>query len=599
MDNNLESSSKNTGLGNFDNAGTSLLEDRRRKLRHSAAHVLAEAVVELFPDALPAIGPPTADGFYYDFSVPKPFTPEDLGRIEKRMRDSVRANTPFVERKVSKEEGLKQVESNIFKVEILEGIPAHEQITLVSHSNGGFTDLCRGGHVEKTGDLSAFKLLKCAGAYWRGDETKPMLQRIYGTAWESRKSLEEHLHFLKEAGERDHRIVGRELGLFFFDTSSPAAPFFMPRGAIVVNKLVDYIRELYDKNGYQEVITPQVFNSDLWKISGHYDNYAQNMYFTEDDTMAVKPMNCPAAAMVFKAESHSYRELPLRLADFGRLHRNERSGVTHGLTRVRTFVQDDAHIFCTPQQIGPEVEKFLSMLEESYHTLGFENWNLALSTRPENRVGDDAIWDKAETVLKSVLEKIGAPFSTEDGEGAFYGPKIDIFVPDAIGRTWQLGTVQVDFSLPQRFNLEYTSENGTREHPVVIHRAMLGSIERFLGVLLEHTKGRLPLWLAPVQVTVIPIADRHIAYAERVASGLRNFGIRVENNIASARMNAKIRDARIRRIPYMLIIGDREEAAESVAVRSLSCDNLGVAPIDSVGPKMLDKILTRSQNFDW
>ena len=573
----------------------------RDNMRHSAAHVLAEAVLKLHPDAKLTIGPPIEDGFYYDFDVEQPFTPEDLKAIEKEMDRSIRRNSAFVEREVTREEAMEQIKDNPYKVEILEGIPEGTRVTFCSHSDGAFEDLCRGGHVAKTGDIKAFKLLSTAGAYWRGDEKNKMLQRVYGTAWESKDAQAEYLKRIEEAEKRDHRKLGRELGLFFFDPISPASPFFLPKGAFLVNGLTNYVKELYVRYGYDEVITPQIFNTELWRRSGHYDNYAENMFFIDIDEreFGVKPMNCPAAAMLYNAESHSYRELPLRYADFGRLHRYERSGVTHGLTRVRSFTQDDAHIFCSLDQIGSEVLGFLSMLRESYEVFGLDNPRFTLSLRPEKRVGSDEMWDRAESALEEILANSGYQFESIPGEGAFYGPKIDIFVPDAIGREWQLGTVQLDFSLPERFDLEYAAEDGSRQKVVVIHRAMLGSIERFLGVLIEHLGGAFPLWLAPTQAVVVPIADRHVAYANKVQQNLAALGLRVEVNDSNDRMNAKIRDAQLQKIPYMLVVGDREEEDSAVAVRTRSGGNLGAVKVDEVARKLVEEASSRSLSSAW
>ncbi|MBT4126347.1 MAG: threonine--tRNA ligase [Chloroflexi bacterium] len=570
--------------------------DHRDRMRHSTAHVLAEAVTKLFPGAQLTIGPPIEDGFYYDFAGTEPFTPEDLKKIELEMRDSIRANTEFVERETSRDEALEIVKDNPYKVEILEGIPADERVTFCSHSDGAFEDLCRGGHMHRTGDIKAYKLLSAAGAYWRGDENNAMLQRIYGTAWESRDAQKAYLKRVEEAEKRDHRKLGRALGLFFFDPIAPASPFFLPKGAQVMNSLIDYVKELYIKYGYQEVMTPQIFNTDLWKKSGHLDAYADNMYFVDVDEreFGVKPMNCPAAAMLYQADSHSYRELPWRLADFGRLHRNERSGVTHGLTRVRSFVQDDAHIFCTLDQIGSEINSFLEMLNEAYSTLGFESYRLELSLRPEKRVGTDEMWDKAEASLTEILDASGVEYTAESGEGAFYGPKIDIFVPDAIGRDWQLGTVQLDFSLPERFDLEYAAEDGTRQRPVVIHRAMYGSLERFLGVLIEHLSGAFPMWMTPVQAVVVPIADRHIDFCNEVGDKLKAAGIRAHVDNSNDRMNAKIRQAQLQKVPYMLVAGDQEIEAGTVAVRTRSGENLDPMTVDEVVEKFLTQIAERS-----
>ena len=568
----------------------------RDRMRHSAAHVLAEAVTNLFPEAQLTIGPPIADGFFYDFAISEPFTPEDIKRIELKMRDSIKANTKFVERETSRDEALELVKDNPYKVEILKGIPADERVTFCSHSDDAFEDLCRGGHMERTGDIKAYKLLSSAGAYWRGDENNTMLQRIYGTAWESRDAQKNYLRLREEAEKRDHRKLGRALGLFFFDPIAPASPFFLPKGTHLINGLIDYVRGLYSRYGYQEVITPQIFNTELWKRSGHLDAYAENMYFLDVDEreFGVKPMNCPAAAMLYLANSHSYRELPIRMADFGRLHRNERSGVTHGLNRVRSFVQDDAHIFCTFGQISAEITSFLQMLNESYRVFGFENTRFELSLRPEKRVGSDEMWDQAESILTEVLDATGHKYTAQSGEGAFYGPKIDAFVPDAIGREWQLGTVQLDFSLPERFDMEYTAENGNRDRPVVIHRAMLGSLERFLGVLIEHLSGAFPMWLAPVQAVIVPIADRHNDFCFEVGKRMSDAGFRVEVNDSNDRMNAKIRQAQLQKVPYMLVVGDREVEAQSLAVRTRNGDNLDPMSIDQVIDRFIKQVADRS-----
>ena len=568
----------------------------RDRMRHSAAHVLAEAVTNLFPEAQLTIGPPIADGFFYDFAISEPFTPEDIKRIELKMRDSIKANTKFVERETSRDEALELVKDNPYKVEILKGIPADERVTFCSHSDDAFEDLCRGGHMERTGDIKAYKLLSSAGAYWRGDENNTMLQRIYGTAWESRDAQKNYLRLREEAEKRDHRKLGRALGLFFFDPIAPASPFFLPKGTHIINSLIDYVRELYNRYGYQEVITPQIFNTELWKRSGHLDAYAKNMYFLDVDEreFGVKPMNCQAAAVLYLANSHSYRELPIRMAEFGRLHRNERSGVTHGLNRVRSFVQDDAHIFCTFGQISAEITSFLQMLNESYRVFGFENTRFELSLRPEKRVGSDEIWDQAESILTEVLDATGHKYTAQSGEGAFYGPKIDAFVPDAIGREWQLGTVQLDFSLPERFDMEYTAENGNRERPVVIHRAMLGSLERFLGVLIEHLSGAFPMWLAPIQAVIVPIADRHNDFCFEVGKRMSDAGFRVEVNDSNDRMNAKIRQAQLQKVPYMLVAGDREVEAQSLAVRTRNGDNLDPMSIDQVIDRFIKQVADRS-----
>ncbi len=572
--------------------------ERRDNMRHSAAHVLAEAVLKLFPEAKLTIGPPIRDGFYYDFHVDRPFTAEDLDAIEDEMRLSIRANTEFVEREVERDEAKLIVADNPFKLEILQGIPEGERVTFCSHSDGSFEDLCRGGHVERTGEISAFKLLSSAGAYWRGSEANPMLQRIYGTAWESKHALRTYLKQRELAAQRDHRRLGARMGLFFFDQAAPANPFFLPKGVFLYNSLVQYVRGLYECYGYEEVITPQLFKTDLFKTSGHYDNFIENMYMLEIDEQeyGMKPMNCPSHAIMYRKSLHSYRELPIRYADFGRLHRYELSGVTQGLTRVRSFSQDDAHIFCTEQQIMSEVNGFIDMLSESYDVFGFNQTRYVLSLRPEKRVGSDQQWDAAESALRAVLEERQLDFEEAPGEGAFYGPKIDMFVPDAIGREWQLGTVQIDFNQPERFELEYIDSESERQRPVMIHRAMLGSLERFMGVLIEHLGGNLPLWLSPIQATLIPIADRHNDYCQRIADQMRDRGLRVEVNDASERMNAKIRDAQLMKVNYMLIVGDREEEAGAASVRTRGGKNLGPMPIDEVIAKLAAE--TRNRTLD-
>ena len=570
------------------------LDELRYRIRHSAAHIMAEAVLKLFPEAKFAVGPPVEDGFYYDFSVDRPFTPEDLEGIEASMRETVAANVSFVSSELSRGEAQERFSAQPFKLELIDGIPADEAITTYTHA--GFVDLCRGPHVGSSGQVTAFKLMSLAGAYWRGDEHNEMLQRIYGTAWESQGALDAHLARMEEAARRDHRKLGVELGLFFFDPIAPASPFFLPRGAALSNTLTSYVRGLYDRYGYQEVVTPQVFDSELWKRSGHYDNYKENMYFTyvEDREFGVKPMNCPAAAVLYAAQLHSYRELPLRYADFGRLHRFERSGVTHGLTRVRTFSQDDAHIFCTPEQVESEIRSFIDMVSETFDVFGFSDVRVALSLRPDKRIGSDALWDDAEGALVSALDAQGLDYEPKPGEGAFYGPKIDFFVADAIGREWQLSTVQLDYNLAERFDLEFAAQDSTRQRPVVIHRAMLGSIERFLGVVIEHYGGAFPTWLAPVHAEVIPIADRHVEYAERVRARLAEAGLRVHVDDRNERMNAKIRDAQLQKVPYMLVVGDKEAEAGGVAVRLRSGDDLGVMGLDALAERMAGEVAARA-----
>jgi len=510
------------------------------------------------------------------------------------MRKTEKADTSFSGVILSRDAAIDRFQDQKFKLELINDLPEGDEITVWSHES--WEDLCAGRHAESTGKIGAFKLLSVAGAYWRGDENREMLQRIYGTAWESQEALDAYLERIEEAERRDHRRLGRELDLFFFDPIAPASPFFLPKGTIVLNELIDFVKELYVKYGYQEVTTPQIFNTDLWKQSGHYDNYLDNMYMIDVDQreFGVKPMNCPAAAMLYSANTHSYRELPIRYADFGRLHRYERSGVTHGLMRVRTFVQDDAHIFASLDQIAQEVNSFIAMLDEAYTILGYGEFRMALSLRPEKRVGTEEMWDRAEAGLAEVLGASGRKYDLEEGEGAFYGPKIDFFVPDALGREWQLGTVQLDFSLPERFNLQYAAEDGTLQRPVVVHRAMLGSLERFLGVLIEHTAGTLPIWLSPVQATIIPIADRHVPFGQEVVEKLRSAGVRAEVNDGNDRMGAKIRAAQGQKIPYMLVVGDREQEANKVAVRERSGGDLGAVDVDDFVAQILEEIVTRA-----
>jgi len=553
------------------------IEEYRDNLRHSAAHLLAEAVLKKYPNAKLTIGPPIKDGFYYDFDIDQTFSPEDLFSIEKEIKRSIKRNTKFLGKELSKQEALKLYKNNQYKIEIIKSMPETETITEYSHSDGGFKDLCKGGHVEKTGEIKAVKLLSAAGAYWRGDEKNKMLQRIYGTAWESKDLLDEYLEKRNKALDSDHRKLGNNLNLFFLDPISPANPFFLPNGAFVYNALIDYVRSLYKKYEYQEVITPQIFSTDLWKTSGHYEFYLDNMYMMEIDDREVgfKPMNCPAHAIIYQSTLRSYRDLPMRLADFGRLHRYERSGVTHGLTRVRSFSQDDAHIFCDQKDAGKEVKNFLDMLTETYKAFGFKDIRLTLSLRPEKRAGKDEFWDLAEEQLRNVLKNYDNDFQEIEGEGAFYGPKIDIFVPDAMGREWQLGTAQMDFSLPERFNLEFVNTEGNKERPVVIHRAMLGSIERFIGILLEHTSGDLPIWLAPIQVNIIPISDKHIDYSRKLSNLLLNEDIRVKIDESNERLGQKIRNSELEKVPMMIIIGDKEVESKSGSVRIRKHGDIG------------------------
>ena len=565
------------------------IEEYRSKLRHSAAHLLAEAVLKIHPKAKLTIGPPIKDGFYYDFDVDVTFSSQDLNSIERDMKRSIKRNTKFEGKELTKAEALEIYKDNPYKIEIINSMPKDEIITEYSHSDGKFKDLCKGGHLDRTGEIKAVKLLSNAGAYWRGDEKNKMLQRIYGTAWESEILQKEYLDKREKAIESDHRKLGSSLNLFFLDPISPANPFFLPDGTFIYNKLIEFVRNLYEKYDYKEVITPQIFSTDLWKKSGHYDFYLENMYMMEvdDHEVGVKPMNCPAHAIIFQSTLRSYRDLPLRIADFGRLHRYERSGVTHGLTRVRSFSQDDAHIFCDQKDAGNEIKSFLEMLKEAYTAFGFNEPRLTLSLRPEKRAGNDKMWDIAEEQLRTVLRDFNEPFEEIEGEGAFYGPKIDVFIPDVMGREWQLGTAQMDFSLPERFNLEFINNQGEKEKPVVIHRAMLGSIERFIGILLEHTGGDLPFWLAPNQINIIPITDSHLDYSNDLYKKLKAKGLRVNIDDSNERLGQKIRNSELKKIPVMLVIGDKEKDSKSASIRTRKYGDLGTLNENQLFEKLI------------
>lgn len=550
------------------------IEKTRYKIRHSAAHIMAEAVINLFPSTKIGIGPPTEDGFYYDFDCPKSLSQDDLKVIEKEMKRIIKSKTKFSGIIVTREEAKKRFAGQDYKLEIINGIPKNEKISIWSHES--WEDICKGGHVENTKQIPAFKLLDVAGAYWKGNEKNPMLQRIYGTAWESKETLKEHLNKLELASKRDHRKLGVSLNLFYFDQLSPSMPFFLPKGAFLLNELIDYMRKKYKSNGYQEVITPQIFSSKLWDISGHSEHFKENMFFTESENnnMGIKPMNCPSHYLLFRSQLHSYKDLPIRYADFGRLHRNERSGVSHGLTRVKSFSQDDSHIFCRFDQIEQEVTSFLKLLEEVYLDFGFEKPTYNLSLRPENRSGSDEAWDKSEATMKKILELSQMNYSIQEGEGAFYGPKIDVTIPDAIGREWQLGTVQLDFFAANKFDLNYISEEGSKEAPVVIHRAIFGSLERFLGVLIEHYGGQFPFWLSPEQFIIIPISENQFNESSEIQNQLNSIGIRGYTDISSDRFNNKIRKAQLNKTPFMIIIGENEVESKKLTVRLRNGVNL-------------------------
>jgi threonyl-tRNA synthetase len=585
-------------------------------IRHSTAHVMADAVQRLFPGTKVTIGPAIEDGFYYDFDKPGgPFTEEDLATIEKTMRELVQKDLPFRREVIARADAIKLFTDlgENYKVDIIERRPPDETLTLYRHgkpdgSTGEWVDFCMGPHVPSTGYLKAIKLMSVAGAYWRGDERNPMLQRIYGTAFPSEKALEAHLKGIEEAKARDHRKLGKELDLFLFDPVSPAMPFFLPKGAYVYNALVTYIRELYEKYGYEEVITPQAFDPKLFRTSGHLGNYNENMFrlWTEDmftpekgapgqpdkanlpeleamqtESFALKPMNCPSHCVIFGSRKRSYRELPWRVADFGRLHRYERGGVVHGLSRVRSFCQDDAHIFCTDDQVPDEIEKFIKLLYEVYERFKFTDVSIKLALRPDKRVGSDEFWDKAEQALALGLQKAGLPFENLEGEGAFYGPKIEFHVKDALKRSWQLGTIQHDPNLPERFDLAYTGADGKDHRPVMLHRAVLGSLERFFSVLVEHTGGNFPTWISPRQALVITVHESVEPYGKEVLEILRAQGIRADLDDSSDKLGAKIRNGRLARYPYLCVVGAKEVEARTVGVRSREKGELGAIDLNT------------------
>ena len=555
----------------------------RHRLRHSAAHIMADAVLSLFPEAKMAIGPPTQDGFYYDFDVSRPFTPEDLEQIEALMVKTIAAGHSFRREEMAREEITSLFSDQPYKLEIIEGLAEEETLTVYRHDE--FVDLCQGPHVENTGEIAAVKLLTVAGAYWRGDEHRPMLQRIYGTAFESQEALDAHLARLEEAERRDHRTLGRQLGLFsIHDEIGPGLIVWHPKGGLVRTLIEDYWRELHGRWGYDIVYSPHIGRGSLWQTSGHLDFFRENMYGSlevDEQEYFLKPMNCPFHIMVYKSSLRSYRELPLRYGELGTVYRYERSGVLHGLMRVRGFTQDDAHIFCRPDQVVDEVGRVLDLTFELLQAFGFSEYSIMVSTRPEKAVGDPAMWEHATDSLRLSLEQRGLSFGIDEGGGAFYGPKIDIHITDALGRAWQCTTIQFDFTLPERFDLTYQDDEGNRVQPYMVHRAILGSVERFFGVLIEHYAGAFPLWLAPVQAVVIPIADRHLEYASQVQDTLAKAGFRVEVDARGDRMNQKIRNAQMQKVPYMLVVGDKEAEAESVSVRHRDEGDLGPMPVSS------------------
>jgi threonyl-tRNA synthetase len=562
-------------------AEVAIVTDKDREgveiLRHSTAHLLAHAVKELHPEAQVTIGPVIEDGFYYDFSFKRPFTPEDLAAIEKRMTEIAKRDLKVVREMMPRDAAVKFFRGigELYKAEIIAAIPDGEAISLYRQDN--FVDLCRGPHVPSTGKLKVFKLLKVAGAYWRGDSKNEMLQRIYGTAWARKEDQDAYLHRLEEAEKRDHRRLGRSLELFHTQDEAPGMVFWHPKGWVIWQRVEQYMRRIQDENGYLEVRAPQVLDVALWKRSGHWDNFRENMFFTESESRAyaVKPMNCPGHVQIFNQGLKSYRDLPLRLAEFGSCHRNEPSGALHGLMRVRSFTQDDAHIFCTEAQVEPEVIRFIDLLQRVYADFGFTEILVKLSTRPVKRVGTDGQWDKAEAALKVALEHKAMAYELQPGEGAFYGPKIEFSLKDSLGRVWQCGTMQLDFSMPERLGAEYVGEDNARHAPVMLHRAILGSFERFIGILIEHHAGAMPLWLAPVQVVVLNITERQASHAEGVAGALKQAGLRAVTDLRNEKISYKIREHSLQKLPYQVIVGDQEVAAEKIAVRTRKGEDLG------------------------
>jgi threonyl-tRNA synthetase len=568
-------------------------------IRHSTAHLLAQAVKQLFPEAQVTIGPVIEDGFYYDFAFKRPFTPEDLAAIEARMKELASADLPVHRKVMPRDEAVEffKKQGELYKAEIIASIPAGETISL--YGQGDWIDLCRGPHVPSTGKLKAFKLMKVAGAYWRGDSRNEMLQRIYGTAWPDKKSLDDYLHRLEEAEKRDHRRIGKELDLFHFQEEAPGAVFWHPKGWTVFQTLVRYMREKQAQAGFEEVNAPELMDVSLWQASGHLEKFGENMYLarTPDERMyAIKPMNCPGHVQIFKHGLRSYRELPVRFAEFGKLHRFEPSGALHGLMRVRAFTQDDAHVFCTEDQVTPESKAIIGHLMSIYRDFGFEDVLVKFADRPAKRVGDDATWDRAESALKAAAEAAGIETVLNKGEGAFYGPKLEFVLRDAIGRDWQCGTLQVDLNMPGRLGASYIGEDSQKHTPIMLHQAIFGSLERFFGILLEHHAGRLPTWLAPVQAVVMSITDRQQDYVRRVSETLKNQGFRVESDLRNEKVGFKIREHTLQRVPYLLVAGDREVDANSVAVRTRAGKDLGVMPIEAFTRGLSGEVASRGRS---
>lgn len=565
-------------------------------IRHSTAHLLAYAVKELFPDAQVTIGPVIENGFYYDFFYKRPFKQEDLALIEKKMAELAKKDEQVVRKVIPRDEAVAYFKGigEAYKAEIIDSIPQDQDVSL--YSEGPFTDLCRGPHVPSTGKLKVFKLMKLAGSYWRGDSKNEMLQRIYGTAWARKEDQEAYLHMLEEAEKRDHRKLGKQLDLFHFQEEGPGLIFWHPKGWAIWQQVEQYMRRVYQDNGYQEVKAPQILDRSLWEKTGHWENYRDNMFTTESEnrSYALKPMNCPGHIQIYKAGPHSYRDLPLRFGEFGQCHRNEPSGALHGMMRVRGFTQDDGHIFCTEAQVQSEVAAFNKVVLEVYTDFGFNEVEVKLALRPDKRIGDDAIWDQAENALREAIRASGSEWEELPGEGAFYGPKIEYHLKDSIGRSWQCGTMQVDFSMPQRLGAEYTTEDNVPAVPVMLHRAVVGSLERFIAILIENHAGAMPLWLAPVQIVVLNISDAQAEYVENVVKTLRKQGFRVETDLRNEKITYKIRQHSLQKPPYILVVGDKERDANTVAVRARGNIDLGVIPIDVLVERLNDEVKSKA-----
>lgn len=565
---------------------------------HTTSHIMAQAVQHLFPDAVFAIGPAIDNGFYYDMDLPRTLTPEDLEKIEAEMKKIIKQDLPLEKFELSPEEAKDMMAQNkqIYKVELIEEHSGKgEKISF--YKQGDFTDLCAGPHLMSTGGVKAVKLLNCTGAYWRADANNKMLQRVYGISFPKASQLEEYVTMLEEAKKRDHRKIGKDLELFTIMEEGPGFPFFLPKGMVLKNLLIDYWREIHREAGYQEISTPIILSRKLWERSGHWDHYQQNMYTTviDDEDFAIKPMNCPGGILVYKTKLHSYRDLPLRIGELGLVHRHELSGALHGLMRVRCFTQDDAHIFMTPEQIKEEIKGVVRLIDKVYSTFGFK-YHIELSTMPEDHMGALEDWNTATDALRAAITELGYDYEVNEGDGAFYGPKLDFHLTDCLGRTWQCGTIQLDFQLPERFELEYTGADGAKHRPIMIHRVVFGSIERFIGILTEHFAGAFPMWLAPVQVKILPIAERHHDYAAQLEKALTNAGLRVENDLRSEKIGYKIREAQLQKIPYMIVVGDKEAEQGNVAVRSRKEGDLGTMPVEAFIEKAQKEVAEKAHD---